>query len=442
MKILLVDPATTARTMPAAERRSLRRGIGYPPLGLLTVAALTPAEIGVRYVDESVEDVDLDEPADLVGITVQAPTAPYAYELAKAFRSRGRAVVLGGIHVSLNPEEAAPHADAVVVGEAEPTWRRLLADFGEGRLRPLYRASLLADLDASPRPRRDLLRRDAYQIPDVVQASKCCPYGCEFCSLHAFTGWAPRFRRVDRVVQEIEALPGPVVLFADDNLYADREYALRLMRAMVPLRRRWIAEATWHMARDDEALALARSSGCFGLFLGFDSINRQRGMAKVPSSEDPATAYVAALRNVQRHGIAAVAAFVFGLDNDDESVFERSFEVVRRGGANLVNFSALVPYPGTPIFSRLREEGRITEWDWSRYVSPNVCFEPKRMSARRLSEGVRWAQREFYSPAGVARSTLGTVTRLGWAMGLLGLRLNLAQRWNWGRGEPREALHA
>lgn len=440
MRFLLIDPVTTARSVALAQRRKLRQGIGYPGLGLLTVAALTPPDIEVRYVDESVEEIDPAFVPDLVGITVQAPTAPYAYELAARFRARRIPVVLGGIHASLNPEEAAPHADALVIGEAELTWPRLVADFRQGALRPEYRAGRLADLDTSPAPRRELLRADDYQVPMVIQASKSCPFACEFCALHAYTGYAPRFRRVERVVDEIRRMPGDLVLFTDDNIYANRAWSLALFAALGPLRKKWIAESTWHIALDDEALALARASGCAGLFIGFDSINRQARMRKVPRRGEVEETYVAAIRNVQRHGMAVCAAFVFGLDNDDASVFERSLDVVRRGGANLVNFSALVPYPGTPVFHRLRQEGRISEWDWTKYVSPTVCFEPLRMSARELAEGTGWCQREFYALGSVVRTAVRAGYRLGWAMGLLALKLNLAQRANWGRGSGREAV--
>jgi radical SAM superfamily enzyme YgiQ (UPF0313 family) len=433
MRILLIDPVTTARTVPVAERRRLREGIGYPGLGLLTVAALTPPEHEVRVVDEAVEEIPWDWRPDLAGITVQAPTAPYAYELADRFRRDGVPVVLGGIHVSLNPGEAASRANAVVLGEAEDNWPRLLADFRAGALAPSYRAVGLADLDASPEPRRELLQAGHYRIPWVIQASKGCPFDCEFCSLRAYVGHHPRFRRVERVVEEIRRMPGDAVLFADDNLYAHRSWALELYRALAPLGKRWIAETTWHIAEDEEALELARASGCVGLFVGLDSINQQRWMRKVPRAAVEER-YAAAIRAIQRKGIAVVAAFVFGLDGDGPDVFERSLAVVREGGANLVNFSALVPYPGTPVFERLRQEGRITEWDWSKYISPNVCFTPKGMSARDLAEGTRWCQQQFYSLNNVLRGAVQAGYRLGWAMGILSLKLNLAQRRNWGKG--------
>jgi radical SAM superfamily enzyme YgiQ (UPF0313 family) len=434
MNILLIDPVTTAKTLSVEKRQKLRKGIGYPGIGLITVAALTPPRFNVRVIDESVEEIDFSSNPDLVGISVQAPTAPYVYELSSRFHSKGIPVVLGGIHASLNPEEAQSHADSLVTGEAELTWPQLLQNFEQGKLKKRYSDGALADLNTSPRPRRELLRNSDYQIPSVVQASKGCPFGCEFCSLHTYVGHTPRFRKVESVVDEIRSIFRDKILFADDNIYAKRTYTRDLFLAMQPLKKRWVAESTWHIAYDEEVLSLAKESGCAGLFIGFDSINKQRSMKKVPSSGNTDEIYIKAIQNIQKKGIAVVAAFVFGLDNDDDSVFERSLQVALKGRANLVNFSVLVPYPGTPVFQRLKKEGRITEWDWSKYISPGVCFEPKNMTARKLLEGTLWAQKEFYSLSNIVKTSFHAAQELGWAMGLLSLKLNLAQRRNWGKG--------
>lgn len=432
MDILLIDPATTAQSLPVTTRKQLRKGIGYPGLGLMTVAALTPRDINVRIVDESVQELDLDFAPDLVGISVTAPTAPYSYSLASVYRKKGVPVVLGGVHVSLNPAEAAVHADAIVIGEAELTWTRLLRDFRDGELRKVYQADSLADLESSPHPRRNLLCIDNYRLPHVVQSSKGCPFGCEFCSLYADGGQTPRYRSIPRVVQEIRDIPGREILFADDNLYADKHHAAALARGLIPFRKRWVAEVTWHIAFDKEMLSLFKESGCIGLFIGFDSINQQRAMKKVPP--DAACVYVEAMRNIRNAGIAVVAAFVFGLDNDDSSVFEKSLDVALSGGANLVNFSCLVPYPGTPIFQRLAAEGRIINRDWSQYISPNVCFQPLHMSPTELREGLIRAQKDFYSVRHIAERSLQALARFGWSMGLLSFALNVSQKRNWGKG--------
>lgn len=434
MKILLIDPVITARSLSLATRRKLRKGIGYPGLGLITVAALTPADVDVKVVDQSVEEIDCNERHDLVGISIQAPTAPYAYELSSSYRQRGIPVVLGGIHASLNPDEALPHADSLVIGEAELTWPTLLRDFRNGHLERVYRAESFADLDRSPLPRRELLNSRLYQIPFVVQASKGCPYGCEFCSLHAYVGRVPRFRSIENVIREISGSYEKRVLFADDNIYCNRQFAKDLFKALIPLDKQWVAESTWHIAFDREMLTLAKKSGCLGLFIGFDSIQPQRMMKKVPVSADIEGTYIEAIRNIQMHGIMVVAAFVFGLDNDDPSVFDRALKIAMKGEANLAAFNTLIPYPGTPIFNRLKEEGRITEWDWSKYNSPNVCFRPKNMTAEGLKEGVLRTQRTFFSRSNILKLSFKAAKKFGWAMGLLSLQLNLAQRKDWGTG--------
>lgn len=425
MKILLIDPVVRPGSVPLEARRRIRRGIGYLGLGLCTVAALTPDDMDVQVVDEAVEDLDLDDRPDLVGIAVLAPTAPHAYRLAAHYRRAGVPVVLGGIHVSLNPDEAMPHADAVVVGEAELTWPQLIEDFRRNALQRIYRADGLADFRSSPLPRRDLLRSSLYRLPGVVQTSKGCPHGCEFCSLPPVVGLKPRYRRVEDVIDEIRRMPARTICFADENLYSNRSFTAELLRRMIPLNRHWIAETTWHIARDDEVLSLARQSGCMGLYVGFDSVNQQHHIRKLPAAGDVERTYIQAIRNIQGQGIAVMAGFVFGLDSDDVGVFERSLRVILEGRADLANFNVALPYPGTPLFDRLKTEGRITEWDWSKYLNPHVCFEPKRMSAEQLRDGIAWAWSELYSAPNMVRTAISTVLKLGWATGLITLRANL-----------------
>jgi radical SAM superfamily enzyme YgiQ (UPF0313 family) len=399
-------------------------------MGLFQVAALTPPEVDVRIVDESVDDIPEDFHPDLVGISVLTHSSPYAYELAAHYRKQGVPVVLGGIHVSLNPDDAAGHADAVVVGEADLTWPEVLQDFHAGRLRPIYTSPSLPDLDASPVPRRELLHRDQYQVPNVVQASKGCPFDCEFCTLVPVVDYKMRFRSVESVVKEIAALPPGPIMFVDDNLYANREYSRRLFRAMAPLKRKWVGESTWHIALDQETIGLAKESGCLGLFIGFDSVAPQYQVRKVPTGRDAEEIYVEATRRMHHNGLAVVAAFVFGFDNDDAGVFERTFKVIKRGGADLVNFSVLIPYPGTPAFTRIQREGRIVDTNWARYVTPNVVFEPRGMTPRDLTNGTRWIHDQFFSWRHISASAFKTGMEIGWGMSLLTLKLNIARRRN------------
>ncbi|MEM7308297.1 MAG: radical SAM protein [Planctomycetota bacterium] len=403
----------------------MRKSTGYPGLGPFTVAALTPPDVNVRVVDESVEDVDPDWIPDLVGITTLTHTAPHVYRVSQQYRDRGIPVVLGGVHVTMNPDEAEQHASSIVVGEAELSWPRLIDDFRRGELKPRYEPGLLADLDASPPANREHMRFRDYQIPNVMLTSKGCPFDCEFCTLVAVVDYKMRFRSVESVIEEIRNLPPGPLLFVDDNLYANKEYARELFRQLAPLKRKWTGEATWHITFDDETLTLAKKSGCLGLFVGFDAIGPQHMMRKV--AQDPQKTYVEAVRNMQRKGMAIVAAFVFGFDNDDPGVFSRTWEIIRQSQADLVNFSVLVPYPGTPMFERFEREGRIIERDWSKYVTPNVVYQPKNMTPEQLREGTQWIHNRFFSLGNVAKAAVRTTLRSGWGLGLLALKLNLAR---------------
>ena len=223
MQVMLIDPAPNRGEAGRTGFRRRGRGLGYPGLGIYTVAALTPPEADVMVVDEATRSIPSAPRPDLVGISVQAPTSPRCYELAARIRRSGIPVVLGGIHVTLNPEEAAKHADAIVVGEAEATWPRVVRDAMNGGLAPRYEAPGPVPLDSSPPPRRDLMPHSR-RTPTVMQATKGCPFDCEFCSLAAVGHRRLRRRTVQRVVDEIRTLPGDPILFVDDNLYADRAY--------------------------------------------------------------------------------------------------------------------------------------------------------------------------------------------------------------------------
>jgi radical SAM superfamily enzyme YgiQ (UPF0313 family) len=358
--------------------------------------------------------------------------------LASTYRKQGIPVILGGIHVTMNPDEAMPRADAVVIGEAELTWPRLIQDFRRSSLQKIYRADTLADFKSTPLPRRELLKHKKYRIPWVVQASKGCQYECEFCALPPYAGSKPRYRNVEDVIDEIAQLPGKTILFADDNIYSSREFAAELFNQLIPLRKRWVAESTWHIAFDEEVLSLAAKSGCIGLFIGLDSVNRQHKMRKIPRVNDIEGHHIRAVHRVREKGIVVMAGFVFGLDNDDTTVFSRSLRVILESGADVAHFNALTPYPGTPIFNRLSKEGRIIKWDWSKYHTPNVCFEPKNMSVEQLKAGTLWAQNKFFSRRNILRTSFSTVRKLGWAKGLITLGLNFSLK----EGARKEAARA
>lgn len=375
------------------------------------VAGLTPESWEVRIVDEAVEPLDLDLEADLVGITVMTPLAPRAYQLADHFRRRGTPVVLGGIHPTVLPDEAARHADAVVVGEAEEVWAEVVRDAARRRLRRFYRPARRPDLTGLPLPRRDLFRPGAYLATATVQTSRGCPFACDFCSVTRFFGRTYRWRPVDEIVREVSSLGQGVALFVDDNIFGAPARARELFQRLAPLRIRWIGQSSINIARNLELLKLAAKSGCRGLFIGLESLVpgnlRQMGKSLVNRVGD----YREAIIRIQEHGIGVEGAFIFGLDQDDPDIFGRTVDFARRVRLAAAQFGILTPFPGTPLRDRMEREKRITERDWGCYTISQVVYQPARMSAAVLKAGCDWAYRSFYSYPSILGRLLPQITR-------------------------------
>jgi radical SAM superfamily enzyme YgiQ (UPF0313 family) len=378
------------------------------------IAALTPAEHEVRHTDEIVAPVRFDEPADLVGITAPTPSARHAYALAGEFRRRRVPVMIGGPHTTALPEEAIEHADAVVVGEAEDTWPRVLADAARGKLGGIYRSSGTADLAGMPAPRWDLIQGRPYGRA-VTIATRGCPHRCDYCTIPLLYGpGRVRYRPVEEVAAEVARSPTRAVVFWDDNLGANPRYAKDLFQAIAPLRKRWTSQCTMAAARDDELFALAARSGCKALFLGLESVSQEslEGANKSHNRIAHAEELVARLH---RHGIAAHLGIMFGFDGDDRTIFERTLAFLERTCVDVATVSMVVPMPGTPVFRRLEAEGRILTRDWSRYDGKRHCvFRPKHMTPDELVAGTEWAARRFYSLGSIARRLAGSRTGVWW----------------------------
>ncbi|MCL5959015.1 MAG: B12-binding domain-containing radical SAM protein [Chloroflexi bacterium] len=367
-----------------------------PPVNLAIVAALTPPDLEIGLTDENITAIDFEKRVDLVGITSTTRTANRAYAIADAYRAKGATVVLGGIHPTALPEEAAQHADAVVVGEAEETWPRLIADLREGQLKPFYRSHGRPDLVALPHPRRDLFAKNGYLLSNTVSTTRGCPFNCSYCSVSTFFGRTYRFRPVADIVREAECFRQRAVFFLDDNIVGNPRRAKELFRALIPLKLKWASQGSINMAKDQELLRLAAVSGCIGMFIGFESLSPD-GLKSVGKSVNAVEEYEQAIRKIHSHGISIAGAFIFGLDQDDEDVFERTVRFAQKVRLELAQFNVLTPFPATALHERLEKEGRITSRDWSKYNLRTVVYEPKRMSAQRLQEGLNWSWREFYS---------------------------------------------
>ncbi len=395
MRVLLI--------MPDAHMHKLRigpflRSMREAPLTLTTLAALVPPlpDVEIRLVDGSVDAVPLDDPADLVGISVITGCARPAYALARHFRARGIPVVLGGVHVTVLPGEAAQHADSILIGRGEDAWPALIEDFRRGRLRRVYRERSLPDhvLPNVPVPRRDLQRRSGYMVPDTVQATRGCRRVCDFCTVNAV--W-PRYleRPVADVVRDVRSLPGRRFAFNDVSLVDDAEYAAELFTAIAPLRKRWGGLVTADSLQNTELLDLMARSGCAYLLVGFESGN-QDALRVIRKGFNQTQHYRDVIRALRRRGISVQGCFVFGFDHDDPSVFASTVQLVDDLGIDIPRYSLYTPYPGTELFRRLLAEKRILSFNWDDYDTMHVVVQPARMSVDELYRGFKWAYRETF----------------------------------------------
>jgi radical SAM superfamily enzyme YgiQ (UPF0313 family) len=411
MRVLLIMPdANMHKFWIFGRLKSAREA----PLTLTTLAAIGGADpdIDFRLVDESVDAVPLDYPADLVGISVMTGTARRAYALAGHFRSRGIPVVLGGVHVGLLPEEAARYADAIVIGMAERTWPRVLADFKDGRMAAVYRQEAEEGKYARgiPTPRYDLQRNSGYMVPYAVQATRGCVHICDFCTVPVVY---ERFQRrpVGDVIANVRAVPGRRFVINDVSPFDDVEYAKELFRALAPLKKKWGGLATSAIASDPELFDLMVRSGCQFLLIGFESID-PRALGDVGKGFNRPERYDELMRRLHEARIVVQGTFVFGFDADDAGVFAATVDAVQRLKIDIPRYSIYTPYPRTALFHRLQEEGRILSYDWSDYDTMHVVFQPKNMSPVELYEGFRWAYRETFRFKNILRRATANGMRL------------------------------
>lgn len=373
---------------------------GSIPLAIPTVAALTPRDVEVTIEDENIEEIKYDDPVDLVGITFMTYLAPRAYQIADEFRKRKVPVVFGGIHPSMLPEEAIQHADSIIIGDAEKNWSQLIDDFKKNKMRKYYLNPVRPILDSSPIPRWDLLKHEAYNS-FLIQTTRGCPFDCDFCSSRIFMGGQLRHKPVDKVVKEIETLQktigNRVITFADDNTAVDRKYAEKLFKALIPLKIRWICQTSIDIAKDDELLGLAAESGALYFLIGLESISQKSLDSVNKAKVNKAEMYVDAIEKIHSKGIAVFGSFIFGLDGDDESVFQKTIQFIQDSKISFVAFNILTPLPGTRLFTKMEQEGRILHKNWGEYHGGKVCFKPKLMSTKTLQEGFYWALKKVYS---------------------------------------------
>jgi radical SAM superfamily enzyme YgiQ (UPF0313 family) len=422
MKILLILPKTKGSfdvysTSPITRilrffysGADIRRNMFLPPLGLLTVAACTPKDVEVQIVDEKVGDfVDFNVDVDLVGISIFAYSARRGYEIADEFRRRGRKVVLGGFHVSFRVEEALEHADAVVVGEAEPVWKDLIEDTRAGKLKRVYKADEFLPLDCTPFPRFDLINSDRYLLKNVTQVTRGCPFHCDFCSVKAFFGKTFRVKPVEQVLSEL----GPLkecewVCFVDDNIVGNQAYAMELFKALIPLRIKWISQGSLTIANNKDLLALAAESGCFCLLIGIETVQpdniKYTGGKLVPSRIEEQ------IGKIHEVGIGINGSFMHGLDGDTPETFEQTADFCIQNYIELPSFNVFNPIPGTPLYEKMKAEGRLRINGYHEHEEiifrRKLFYTPKGMSEREFYEGFDKMCRKVFSYTNILRRNL------------------------------------
>lgn len=407
MRVKLILPALLEASDPA--RRAIKYSL-FPPLGLATLAALAGDAHDVTLVDEHVERLSLDDSPDLVGIQVYATNARRAYQIADRYRARGIRVVLGGLHVTARPDEAARHADAIFLGPAEESFPRYLDDLARGRALGRY-ASSVRSLDAVPPPRRDLIRRRLYLVPNSIAVSRGCPGHCDFCYKDGFFAGGRSYyhRRVDAALAEIDSLPGRHLYFLDDNLLADPSFAAALFEGMRGMRRLFQGAATVESVMRPGLLERAVEAGLRSLFVGFETLDRGN-LALAAKRPNLGVNYDAVVRRLDECGVMINGSFVFGLDGDGPDVFGRTVEWAQSRGVTTATFHVLTPYPGTPLFERMAGDGRILTTDWGLYDTRHAVYRPARMTPAALEAGYRRAYRDFYRWAGIATGARAHVT--------------------------------
>ncbi len=375
---------------------------GIARLTLSTLAALTPKKHNVRIIDSRVTKIDYDIDVDLVGITALTSEVPSAYEFADGFRKRGIPVVMGGAHVSALPDEALEHADAVVIGEAENVWAQLLEDCEKKQLKKKYKSDALCDITKIAVPRRELLDRSMYTSFNTIQATRGCPFDCNYCMVTKFFGNSYRTRPVEDIVNEVKRMDDKNIIFLDDNIVGNPKYAKELFKALIPLNIRWGSQGSITIAKDQELLDLYAKSGGKTIFIGFESIT-QEGLKSMNKSWGKSDGYEEAIRKIHKAGISIIGSFIFGLDGDDIGVFDRTFDFVMKNNLENVMYNILTPFPGTELYSDIDNQGRITNKDWSKYNTCWTVINPKNMTKEELEDGYKKVFLKTYTIKNILR---------------------------------------
>ncbi|WP_417203398.1 B12-binding domain-containing radical SAM protein [Acetoanaerobium sticklandii] len=392
MKIKLIQPAMLPRPMDTKLKTRMA-----PSLALLTLANLTPKEHEVIIENENVESINFDEKVDLVAITVTVDVMNRAIEIAKEFRKRSVKVVAGGIHITADPKGAYGYFDAICVGMAERIWQRILFDAQNDSLKEIYNDMLSISGQEIVSPDYDIIDNSKYLYTNIISTSRGCPFECDFCynssqSVHK----AYINRPIEDVIREIKTLRTRHIMFIDDNFIGNPSWTKKFLAQIRPLGLKYNAAVTSNIVDMPDILDDLKESGCQSLFIGFESIN-DKAIDSVNKVQNSVGKYERLVEELHKRGIMINASFVFGLDEDDSSVFEKTLDWIVKNKIETVTSHILTPYPGTRLYENLHKQGRITDFDLSKYNTANVVYRPKNMTQEELYEGYLWIYKEVYS---------------------------------------------
>ncbi|MCP5537135.1 MAG: B12-binding domain-containing radical SAM protein [Akkermansiaceae bacterium] len=378
----------------------------FPPLGLATLAGFLSPDDEAEIVDQHVQKLVLDDAPDVVAIQVYITNAYRAYEIADHYRRRGAYVILGGLHVTSLPEEAAQHADTIFIGPAEESFPRFLADFRTGKTRARY-VSNTRTLLGIPAVRRDLIDRKRYLVPNSIVVSRGCPHHCDFCYKDAFFQGGRSFytQQVDDALAEIDRLPGRHLYFLDDHLLGHKRFARDLFTGMLGMNRVFQGAATVNSILDGDLIVHAAAAGLRSIFVGFESIN-SGNLVQSNKRQNLGRDYNRAIERLHDLGIMINGSFVFGLDSDDPTVFQRTVDWAVESGITTSTFHIATPYPGTAFYQQMEKACRITTHDWDLYDTRHVTFQPSAMTPAELETGYHRAYRDFYKWHAIVKASL------------------------------------
>jgi radical SAM superfamily enzyme YgiQ (UPF0313 family) len=367
----------------------------FPPLGLATLASFCPEDDELEIADEHVERLGLDDSPDLVCIQTYVTNAYRAYEIADSYRARGVHVAMGGLHATSLPHEALAHADTVILGLAEKAFPLFLGDFRTGRAKRVYDEPAVS-FDDIPLPRRDLIRREKYLVPNSMVFSRGCPNRCPFCYVNAFYRGGKSYYayKLDRILEEIESMPGRHLYFLDDNLFADGKLCRDLFREMRGMGRLFQGSATVRSVLEDGLMEEAYAAGFRSAFIGFESMNEKNLLAN--KRANVGADYAAAVKTLDRIGVMINGSFIFGMDGDDGTVFESTVRWAVESGITTATFHILTPYPGTGLHEQMQRDGRIQSTNWKDYDTRHLVFRHPVLAKEQMEAGYRRAYAEFY----------------------------------------------